>query len=267
MLASAFFASTLQAQSPHRHAWQQNGPDNVPFDRLDAFSEIRMGAANPASVAGGGIVPSSQLQVPGKALKEYERAQKAYHSGDLSSSASHLQKAIEIYPRFVGAHNALGLRYIQLRDYEKALGEHQSALALSPTDSEARADLSLDLLLLNRYPEAEAEARRALQIAPQASGPRYVLGRALIAQLHVTPEALQMLKESQNEFANASLVLAQLHFVLGNSGETINDLRSYLRSPRAESDNKHKAECWLARLTGQIPDASCADVPGRPSFK
>jgi len=75
-----------------------------------------------------------------------------------------------------------------------------------------------------------------------------------------------MLKESQDAFPNASLVLAQLHFIQGNPDETINDLRHYLRRP-VEPDNKHKAECWLARLTGQSPDPGCSDVPGRPSFK
>jgi tetratricopeptide (TPR) repeat protein len=269
LLAFVFFAvSGLHAQiAPRRQAaWQQAGPDNIAFDRIDPFAAMRREAAvNPAPTPGG-IVAASQLHIPGKALKEYQRSEKAYNSGDLASSVAHLQKALGIYPQFVGAHNALGLRYVQSHEYEKALGEHQSALALSPADSDAHSDLSLDLLLLNRYSEAEAEARYALQLAPQATGPRYVLGRALIAQLQVTPEAIRMLSESQDAFPNASLVLAQLHFVLGNADETIKDLRHYLRNP-AQNDNKHKAECWLARLSGETPDASCSDAPGRPSFK
>lgn len=270
LLASVFLsASSLHGQiAARRQAWQQSGPDNIAFDRLDPFAAIRMGATlNPAPApAPAGVVPVSQLHIPGKALKEYERSEKAFRSGDLTSSASHLQKALEIYPQFVSAHNALGLRYLQFREYEKALSEHKSAIALSPTDRDAHSALSLDLLLLNRYSEAAAEARHALELDPQSSAPRYVLGRALIAQLQVTPEAMRMLKESQDAFPNASLVLAQLHFVLGNPDETINDLRHYLRAP-AERDNQHKAECWLARLSGETPDASCSDVPGRPSFK
>ena len=250
----------------YKQVRQQAVTDNVGFDRLDPFSAIRIGAALNPTPAPGAIIPASQLHIPGKALKEYQRSQKAFHSGNLTSSANHLQKAIEIYPQFVSAHNALGLRYVQFRQYEKAIGEHQSSVALSPSDGEAHADLSLDLLLLNRYAEAEAEARRALELDPRASGPRYVLGRALIAQLEVTPEAMRMLKETENTFPNASLVLAQLHFALGNADETINDLRHYLRAP-ADDHNQHKAECWLARLTSATPDAGCSDVPGRPSFK
>jgi len=268
LLASlSFLASNLLAQSaPRRQVWQPAGQDNVAFDRLDRFASIRMAATPNPTPPPGGVVPVSQLHIPGKALKEYERSQKAFHSGDITSSATHLQKALEIYPQFVSAHNALGLRYVQFHEYDKALAEHQSAVAISPNDGEAHTNLSLDLLLLNRYSEAEAEARHALELDPQTPGPRYVLGRTLIAQLQVTPEAIRMLKESQDAFPNASLVLAQLHFVLGNAEETVNDLRHYLRAP-TDRDNQHKAECWLARLTGETPDASCSDVPGRPSFR
>ena len=270
MLASVFLiASSVHSQTvARRQAWQQSGPDNIAFDRLDPFVPIRMGATlNPAPASTpGGVVPVSQLHIPGKALKEYERSEKAFRSGDLTSSATHLQKALEIYPQFVNAHNALGLRYFQLGEYEKALGEHQSAIAVSPTDRDAHTNLSLDLLLLNRYSEAETEARRALELDPQSSGPRYMLGRALIAQLQVTPEAMRMLTESQDAFPNAALVLAQLHFVRGNADETMKDLRHYLRAP-ADRDNQHKAQCWLAQLSGETPDPGCSDVPGRPSFK
>lgn len=266
LLASVFFVSSLHAQVSRRQTWQQP-TDKAVFDRVDPFATIHAAAAvNPNPAPSGGIIPASQLLIPGKALKEYDHSLKAYKSGDLLSSTAHLQKALEIYPQFLRARNALGLRYMQMREYEKALAEHQFAIALSPTDSDAHANLSLDLLLLNRNSEAEREARQSLNLAPQATGPRYVLGRALIAQHQFTPEALRMLKESESAFPNASLVLAQIRFTLGNADETIHELRQYLRAP-TDRENRHKAECWLARLTGQPEDAGCSDVPGRPSFK
>jgi len=267
LLASLFFASSLHAQvSPRRQVWQQTGPDNAAFDGTNPFARMRVSTVDPAAAPPGGVIPASQLRIPGKALKEYERSLKAYGSGDLSSSTEHLQKALEIYPQFLRAHNDLGLRYVQMRQFDKALAEHRSAVAIGPADSDAHADLALDLLLLNRYSEAESEARQSLNLAPSKSGPRYVLGRALIAQRQATPEAMRMLKESEDAFPNASLVLAQIHSTLGNADETINELRHYLRAP-ADRENQHKAECWLARLSGQSVDPSCSDVPGRPSFK
>src|SRR5947209_17415388 len=134
LLASLFFVSNLQAQvSPRRQILQQQvGPNNAAFDRSDPFARIRVPSVAPGATPPGGIIPASQLHIPGKALKEYDRSLKAYGSGDLFSSAEHLQKALEIYPQFLRARNALGLRYVQMRQYDKALAEHQSAVAISP---------------------------------------------------------------------------------------------------------------------------------------
>src|ERR1700720_686161 len=147
-------------------------------------------------------VPVSQLRIPSKAIKEFERSQKAFRSGDLRMSAGHLQNALQICPDFIQAHNALGLRFVQLGEYQKALAEHETALSLNPRDAETHQDLSFALLLLNRSKEAEDEARQALDLDSQSVAARYVLGRALIAERRVTPEAIELLRQSENAFPN-----------------------------------------------------------------
>jgi len=61
-----------------------------------------------------------ELLVPPKAIKELRRSQSALLSGDIRSSAQHLERAVQIYPNYLAAHNSLGSRYIELREYEKA---------------------------------------------------------------------------------------------------------------------------------------------------
>src|SRR5262249_12134604 len=70
-------------------------------------------------------VPERQLLIPPKAVKELQRAQTDFVAGDISSSARHLERALQIYPKCLEAHNNLGSRYIELREYEKAAGEFQ----------------------------------------------------------------------------------------------------------------------------------------------
>jgi tetratricopeptide (TPR) repeat protein len=211
------------------------------------------------------LVPVSQLRIPSKAIKEFQRSEKAFQSGDLRTSTEHLQKALQIYPDFIQAHNALGLRFIQFGEYQKALAEHEAALALDPRLAQTHQDISLALLLLNRSQEAEDEARQALDLDPQAPASSYVLGRALVAQRRVNPEAIEMLRRSENAFPNASLVLAQIYFTKGQTDQVLAELRHYLRAP-ADPDNKQKAECWIAQLGQQpAPPACPADVT-RPSF-
>jgi len=246
-----------------------NGNELTSINTTDPFAlALSHTESNPpaASPHPGNAVPVSQLRIPSKALKELERSQKAFQSGDVHTSVEHLQKALHIYPDFVQAHNELGLRFVQLREYQKALAEHETALALDPRNAQTHQQLSFALLLLNRNKEAEAEARQALDLDSQLVASRYVLGRAIVSQGSATPEALDMLRQSEAKFPNASLVLAQVYFNFGQPDQVIASLRHYLRAP-LDADNKQKAECWVAQLSQQPLPAGCPAQPTRPSFR
>jgi tetratricopeptide (TPR) repeat protein len=233
------------------------------FDSTDIF---RSPLESPPAPASATPIPVSQLRIPSKALKEFERATKAFHSGEIKASAEHLQKALQIYPDFIDAHNALGLRYTQIGEYQKAVAEHEIALSLNPRNAQTHQDLAFALLLLNRYQKAEVEARDSLDIDPQPAAPRYFLARALIGQGRVTPEVIQMLHQSEDAFPNASLVLAQIHFEQGRTDQVIAALRHYLQAP-PDPENKQKAECWVARLSQQPVPSGCSSELTRPSFR
>lgn len=273
VLLAFFVASNLHAQGRQRSGWPPAAPasDVTIFDPTDPFAAFRThveansATPTPAPPAAD-PVPVSQLRIPSKAMKEFERYQKAFRSGDLSTSVEHLHKALQIFPDFIQAHLALGLRFIQLGEYQKALTEQQAALALDPRSAQTHQNLAFTLSLLNRYPEAEAEARQSLDLDSQLVPSRYILGRALIAQGRITPEALETLRESESAFPDASLVLALIHFRAGRTEQTIAELRNYLRAP-ADSDNKQKAECWVAQLSQQPSPAGCPAGVTQPSFR
>jgi tetratricopeptide (TPR) repeat protein len=271
VLLSFFVAANLHAQVRRRSGSPPapiNGGVTI-LDPNDPFAAIRArvdsNSATPASRAGN-PVPVSQLRIPSRAVKEFERSRKAFHSGDLPTSVDHLQKALQIYPDFVEAHAALGLRFIQLGEYQKALTEQETALALDPRSAQTHQNLSFTLLLLDRNQEAEAEARESLDLDSQLVASHYILGRALIAQGHVTPEAMEMLRKSERAFPDASLVLAQIHFTAGRTDQVIAELRNYLRAP-VDTENKDKAECWVAQLSQQPLPAGCPAEATRPSFR
>ena len=272
-LLAFFVASNLHAQGRQRSGWPPAAPNSevTIFDPTDPFAAFRTHAeANSATPAparpAADPVPVSQLRIPSKAMKEFERYQKAFRSGDLSTSVEHLHKALQIFPDFIQAHLALGLRFIQLGEYQKALTEQQAALALDPRSAQTHQNLAFTFSLLNRYQEAEAEARQSLDLDSQLVPSRYILGRALIAQGRITPEALETLRESESAFPDASLVLAVVHFRAGQTEKTIAELRNYLRAP-ADPDNKQKAECWVAQLSQQPSPTGCPAGVTQPSFR
>src|SRR4029453_18347564 len=49
----------------------------------------------------GDTISTRELLIPPKAMKELQRSQTALHSGDIRSSAEHLEKALQIYPHYL----------------------------------------------------------------------------------------------------------------------------------------------------------------------
>jgi tetratricopeptide (TPR) repeat protein len=270
LLFTFLLANSVQAQRGRRLGVPHTIDGGVSLlDSSDPLNAARLRLesepAPPPVEAAGKPIPVSQLRIPSKAVKEFDCSQKAFQSGDVNTSAEHLQKALQIYPDFLRAHNALGLRYIQLGQYQKALSEHELALSLDPRNLQTHENISFVLLLLERAQEAETEARQALELNSQSIVGRYTLGRALIAQRRVTPEALEMLRQSENAFPDCSLVLAQIHFLAGRTDQVIAELRQYLRAS-VDADNKQKAGCWVAQLSQQPLPAGCPAGITQPSF-
>ena len=194
-----------------------------------------------------GKVSVNELRIPPKAIHELEQSVKAYKSGDLRGSATHLEKVLVIYPEYYPAHNALGTLYVRLHEYDKALGEFEKTTNAEPRSAQELHNLSATLCLLKRYAEAERTARAALQIDPMRATTRYVLGCALVDQGHITSEALELLRQSSAEVPNARLVLARALISLGATDEAEAELDAYLETPNAPG--KDEVQKWLDQLT------------------
>lgn len=201
------------------------------------------------------------LRIPPKAVKELQRSQNALQSGDARSSARHLERALQIYPDYLEAHNALGARYIELAEYEKAAAEFQKAIAIDPLVSQPWNNLSVAFFLQQRYGDAESAARRALNLAPQHATARYMLGAILATEQRNPEEAIGLLRQTKLEFADARLLLAQILLRRGAARDAEEELRGYLALP--DAPKRQNVERWLARLT-QTPATNAPAQPNTP---
>ena len=195
----------------------------------------------------GQTVPARELLIAPKAVKELQLSESALRSSDIPASARHLERALAIYPDYLEAHNSLGARYIALHEYQKASLEFQKAIAIDPRVVEPIHNLSVAFFLLQRYPDAEAAARRALDLHPHLPNSRDMLGCSLAAEKPDSVEAMELFRETKEEFPVARLLLAEILLRRGAIDAAQNELRDYLTVPGVE--NKQKVECWLARLT------------------
>ena len=206
----------------------------------------------------GDAVSTRELLLPPKVIKELQRSRTAFQSGDVRSSAQHLEKALQIYPYYLEAHNNLGSRYIDLHEYEKAAAEFQKAIDLDSRVLQPVSNLSVALFLLQRYPDAEAAARRALELDPHNSTAQYMLGCILATEKRNPSEAMELLHRTEVEFPDARLLIAQILVRLRLVDEAKDELHSYLKVPGVEK--KQRVECWLARLEQTLATSGCAQA-------
>jgi tetratricopeptide (TPR) repeat protein len=203
-----------------------------------------------------------ELRIPSKAVKEIQRSQTALRSGDVRSSAVHLERALQIYPQSLEAHNNLGSRYIELHEYEKAAAQFQKAIDIDPRVMQPFNNLSVAFFLLQRYPEAEAAVRRARDLDPHNATSRYMLGCILATENRNALEAIEMLRQTKLEFPDSRLLLAEILLRRGAVNEAENELRDYLAAPGAEK--KQNVERWLARLTQKSAATNSATQHNTP---
>jgi tetratricopeptide (TPR) repeat protein len=249
---------------PARARYANTLPDPESLPSIHSLEAIQSQAAPAAAVKSpAGTISVRELRVPAGAIKEFQRSEKAVHSGDFQSAAEHLRKAIQIDPNFVQAHNNLGASYIELNECESAVTEFRKAIDLDSKLQESYRNLGLALFLLRRYPEAEIAARQALQLDPQRSSARYTLGRILAAEGSGSAEAEELLRQCVPEYVDARLPLAQVLLNRGATEQSANELRAYMRSPGANQASMASVQYWLSKITqAKVAAPSPGSEPG-----
>ena len=239
-------------------------PDPEPLPGIDTLGTIPPPAAPAAAVEShAGTISVHELRVPAAAIEEFQRSEKAVHSGDFQSAAEHLRKAVQIDPNFVQAHNNLGASYIELNECESAVTEFRKAIDLDSKLQESYRNLGLALFLLHRYSDAEIAARQALQLDPQRSSARYTLGRILAAEGSGSAEAEELLRQCVSENVDARLPLAQVLLNRGATEQAANELRAYVRSPGANQASMASVQYWLSKITqAKVAAPSPGSEPG-----
>ncbi len=204
----------------------------------------------------------SQLQrkIPHKAAKEFETAWSKFQKGATQEAAEHLQKALNLAPDYMEAHNRLGLCYIYQDRLDAAALEFQTAVNLDPGAAAPMSNLGVTNYLLKRYRDAETAARRALRLAPDLTEARCLLGLSLQAQQKFDSETLRVLGTVAGEFPLARLALADTLAKLGRKDEAAVQLKKYLHQPGIIK-NPRAIEARLAALQDDVT----AQAPRRNS--
>jgi len=213
---------------------------------------LRAHPRNSIPPAGGGVISVQRLlhPIPNKAEAEFVRSAEASRVGDVKRSIRHLENALRIYPKYMEAHNNLGVAYMNQAQFVKAAAQFRDVVTLDPLSDKGHLNLALALLALRQYEEAESSVRRALEVSPRSIPAHYALGQVLYGEKKNTSEALESLQKAAEDFPNARLLLADMLLVRGAFPEAVQELRKYLESGLPQK--REEVQSWLDQLTRTI---------------
>ncbi len=221
-----------------------------------------------------GAISALDLDAPASAIQEFNDAIGQMRSQNSAKAIPHLQKAIAVYPKFVSAHNTLGLAYSDMDDNAKARSEFETAVQLD--DKFPGALLNLGRLAISQqdYAAAEKSLGKALAIHPtdvqtltamayaQNGVGEYRQAIQVVERIHKLPHA---------GFGNAHYVAAAAALALQDSDTFERELKLFLDedpmnplAPEAQLDlrrlaeNREKIAIQQAKLASQKAQVAAA---------
>lgn len=177
-------------------------------------------------------VSVKQLSIPGKALREYEAAQRALAKNQIEEAERRIEKAVELAPHFATAWNHLGTMAYQTQRYARAAECFRKSLAQDPQLYEPLVNLGGVLLNLNQPEEALKYNQHAVLSRPndalansQFGMTYWHLGNAGMAEKYLR-KAVEL---DPAHFSHPQLLLAEIQVRRGDFRGAAEELESFLR--------------------------------------
>lgn len=188
--------------------------------RLDVIVRIGQGSLeSDGGRASGATVSAVVLSIPERALREYQEAQRCLSRRQSVCAIAHLQRAVEIAPKFVSAWNQLGTIAYQTQHYSDAEANFRKALDADPEAFEPLVNLGGVLLNLGQPREAAQYNRQAVARRPNDALANSQLGLSYF-DLNDLEQAEKYLKIAIQldpaHFSHPQLVLAEIYLRRGD---------------------------------------------------
>ncbi len=111
-------------------------------------------------------VSATELKIPEKAQKEFDKGMDAFAAGDNRKAEESFNKAIEEYPNYANAYSNLGVLYIKLGQQAKAKEAFNKAVTVDSKFVPGYVNLARLSFAAHSYPETENTLNKALAISP-----------------------------------------------------------------------------------------------------
>ena len=233
MCAAIFCAlggTLAHAQFAYINAGPDGGFSKVDFAEmyLDRQNREMKGSAEQKAqrkqLVDSGTLSALDLDAPDKAISEFNQATTLIKAQKAKEAISHLQKAIAIYPKFVSAHNALGLAYLD-QDDERAKGEFKEGAKLDDKFPGSFLNLGLLSIAKKDFPNAASELEMAASLNPKDAKTLSALAFAQNGN-HDYKDALATVRRAHGTEHRG---LANVHYIGAAAAMSLHDLDAVQR--------------------------------------
>ena len=164
------------------------------------------------NAGGAPTVDASDMKVPGKAKKEFEKGMEAYGKGEYQKASERFQKATDIYPEYARAYNNWGITLIKLGNRQQARSEFEKAVQVNDHFVPGLVNLARLAYGEKDYPQAERFLDRAVAIDPNS-----VEALALLSNVqYLNKDYSRALSNARKVHSMPHEGSANVHLVAGN---------------------------------------------------
>lgn len=159
--------------------------DNRKISQMQWVTVRRTEDSGPGPVsAHSGIVSATDLNVPGKARKELDKANEEMAMHNWKKSLEHLNKAVALAPGWATAYNNLGVLYAKTNDIPHEEEALKKAISLDSHFAPALVNYGKLCIRQKQFPQAEAALQKAVTVEPNDANTLLLLAYAEYMNRH-----------------------------------------------------------------------------------
>ncbi|HYK91634.1 MAG TPA: DUF2012 domain-containing protein [Acidobacteriota bacterium] len=196
-------------------------------------------------IPGSGGVTFAQPAVPASAREAYDKASKSLAKDDSKGAMVLLKRALEIFPDYFDALEALGAEYVKQRSYGEAVPLLRHALQVNDLGWRSHYALGVALVESQQRAEGLSELRRSIDLNPESPNGHMRLGMELAKDPQAQTEAIKELEKvtaiAGKSIPDAYFDLASLYSKLKKYKEAADALEGYLAA-QSKVDDAQRAQ-------------------------
>lgn len=206
----------------------------------------------------GGVVSANEIdqKAPDSAKKEFETASRLANEGNPTEAIERYKKAIAIYPKYLMAHNDLGVQYLNLKRLADATTEFETCIEIDAKAFNPRLNQGIVLVQQKKYGEALEQLRLADSIDSSSAAVHLYLGIVAVETDELATaenELAKALSMGGRDYSITHFYIANVHLKKGEREGAIRELDAFL-STSPDGEEAARARRILDTLKRQKND-------------